>query len=133
SVEWQQPGGVDLLFSGNIARDERGDPGPFGTNPIGVFTSVNRTARGIDDTRQAGIRMTFPTSPLARTRIDANVFDLASEFLGAYPSTAGTRRVDGRIQEDLSLSPALGFSGGIEVLRERGRSTYIVGAAGQEI
>jgi outer membrane cobalamin receptor len=133
SLEWQQPGGAGVLFSGNIGHDERGNPGPFGSNPVGNFTAVDRTSRGINDTRQAGVRITYPTSPRARTRIDANIFDLASDFAGTFPATSGTRRIDGRLQEDVALNSSLGLSAGVELLRERGRSSYVVGAAGQEI
>ena len=111
--------------------EESGRRGSRG-RPFSV-SEVNRTSRSINDTRQAGVRMIYPTSPRARTRIDTDIFDLASDFPGTYALTSGTKRVDGRIQEDLVLSSAIGFSGGVELLRERGRSTYIVGSTGQEI
>ena len=45
TVGWQQPNGRELLVSANVGRDERGFPGPFGSNPIGVFPGVDRVSR----------------------------------------------------------------------------------------
>jgi outer membrane cobalamin receptor len=134
SVEWRQPGGIDIFGSGNIGHDERGFPGPFGTNPIGAFTAVDRVSRGINVTRQAGVRVGHPWSSRARQRIDVSVFDLSSDFSSRFGASAsGTRRVEGRVQEDVALGASLAVSGGLDVLRERGSSTFIVGTLGAPI
>ena len=128
TMRWQSRSGADVAVSGNIGHDERGVPGPFGSNPIGAFTAVDRLSRGINDPRQLGGRVTHPWSTRARQRIELNVFDLSSNFTSQFgPSTSGSRRVDARVQEDVTLSESFGLSGGVELLRERGSSSFITG------
>jgi outer membrane cobalamin receptor len=131
---WQHANGPDVVVNANIGRDERGFPGPFGANPIGAFKAVDRVSRGIDDTRQIGTRVTHPWSPRLRQRLDASYTDLSGNFTDAFGSSStGTRRFDGRVQEDAGFSPEFGASAGAEFLAERGTSTFITGTAGQPI
>lgn len=134
TLGWHQPGGADLLFSSNISRDERGFPGPFGSDPSGFYQGVDRVSRGINDTRQLGARLFHPWTPRVRQRLEANYTDLLGSFTSRFgPSEVGTERFDSRIQEDLALSAALGASVGLEVIREQGVSTFVTGSNGQEI
>ncbi len=129
TLGWQRPDGTDLLVSASVSRDERGFPGPFGSNPIGAFSGVDHVSRGVNDTRQVGARFTHPWSPRFRQRIEASYTDLSGDFTSAFgKSSSGTRRADGRLQEDLAFTPSLGASAGVEFLRERGSSSYITGA-----
>src|SRR5206468_2389826 len=73
-------------------------------------------------------------SPRIRQHADVTVFDLSSDFTSAFGTSAsGTRRINARVQEDLALSTSLGASGGVELVRERGSSTFVTGAANQPI
>jgi outer membrane cobalamin receptor len=134
TLGWRRPQGADFLLNANISRDERGFPGPFGSDPIAVFSGVDRVSRGVNDTRQIGARFSHSWTAKVRQRVEASYTDLAGEFVSGFGlSTTGTRRFDARVQEDVAITPALGASAGIEILRERGSSTFITGAAGQEI
>jgi outer membrane cobalamin receptor len=126
SLGWRQTNGADVFVSGNLGHDERGFPGPFGTNPVGNFSGVDRVSRGVNDSKQLGARVDHPWSDRVRQRIDVNVFDLSSHFASAFgPSDSGSRRVDGRVQEDIAFDARLGASGGVELTHERGTSTFI--------
>jgi outer membrane receptor protein involved in Fe transport len=128
TLGWQHPDGRDFIISGNLGRDERGFPGPFGSDPIGTFAGVDRIARGVDDTRQIGARFTHPWSARVRQRLEANYTDVSGDFVDQFgSSSSGTRRFDGRVQEDIALSPGFGASAGVELVRERGSSTYVTG------
>ena len=134
TLGWQRAGGPDLFVTTNITHDERGFPGPFGANPIGVFGGVDRVSRGVNDTRQIGARVTHPWSSRARQRIEAGYSDLSGDFTSPFgPSTSGTRRFDGRVQEDAAFTPWLGGSAGVELLRERGSSSFITGASDEPL
>ena len=134
TLGWQQNGGPEFLLSANIGRDERGFPGPFGSNPIGAFTGVDRVSRGVNNTRQIGARFGHQWSTAIRQRVEANYTDVSSDFASAFgPSSSGTGRFDGRIQEDIALSKPVGLTAGVEFLRERGSSTFIAGVAGTPI
>jgi outer membrane cobalamin receptor len=134
TLGWQRANGPDMVVSANIGRDERGFPGPFGSNPIGAFKAIDRVSRGINDTRQIGARFTHPWSPRVRQRLEASYTDISSDFTSEFgPSSSGTRRFDGRVQEDAAFSPEVGASAGVEFLAERGTSTFITGVAGEPI
>jgi outer membrane cobalamin receptor len=131
SFGWQQPNGSDVVVNANVQRDERGFPGPFGSNPIGAFPGVDRISRGVNDRQQIGSRAGFWWSAKIRQRVEASYTRLTSDFSSPYgPSSSGTQRGEARIQEDLALSPEFGASAGIELLGERATSTYVTGAAG---
>lgn len=132
TLGWRRPSGPDVVVSANIDRNERGFPGPFGSDPIGVFRGVDLISRGVNDTRQIGAQFAHPWSPRVRQRIEASHTDISGEFVSPFgPSTSGTRRLDARLQEDIALTAAFGASAGVELIRERGSSAYVVGSAGQ--
>ena len=134
SLGWKKPGGADVLVSANYSHDERGYPGPFGSDPAGFFSGIDRVSRGTNDTSQIGGRVLHAWTPTIRQRIDANFMDLSSEFASPFgPSTSGSRRFDARVQEDMALNAAFGASAGVEFVQERGTSTYVTGSSGQEI
>ena len=134
SLGWQRTGGPEVLVTGNFGRDERGFPGPFGADPSGFYSGIDRVSRGTNDTGQIGARVVHPWTARVRQRVEANFTDLSSEFTSPYgPSTSGSRRFDSRLQEDVAVTPALGASAGLEFIRERGSSTYVTGRSGQEI
>lgn len=137
TLGWQRPNGPDLFVAAKLSRDERGFPGPFGSDPIGAFGGVDRISRGVNDTRQIGARFAHPWSPRVRQRIELSYTDVSGEFVSAFdpsnPSVSGTRRIDGRVQQDVSLTSALGASAGVELIRERGSSTFVTGSAGQPV
>jgi outer membrane cobalamin receptor len=149
SIGWQRADGSDFLLAGNLQRDERGFPGPFGSNPVGAFTCVDRVSRGINDSRQLGSRFVHPWSSRARERLEVNYTNVAGHFTSpallppAYSpcdfgdppahSSSGTARFDFRVQEDLAVSTAVALTAGVELERERGSSSYITDAAGAAI
>jgi len=134
TLGWQRPNGPDVFVSGNLGRDERGFPGPFGSDPAGNFAGVDTVSRGVNDTRQIGARVTHPWSRNVRQRIEANYTDLSGDFTGTSGvSSTGTHRFDGRLQEDAAFTSSLGGSAGVEWLRESGSSTFITGAADEPI
>ena len=134
TLGFARAGGLDLAFTGAIAQDERGFPGPWGSDPIGAFPGIDRISRGTNDTGRIGFRIAHPWTTSARQRVEVGYFDLASDFVSPYgPSSSGTRRFDARLQEDFALGPKIGVSAGGELVDERGRSTYIMGSAGGPI
>jgi outer membrane cobalamin receptor len=134
TLGWQRPNGPDVLISANLGRNERGFPGPFGSDPIHVFAGVDRVSRGVNHTRQVGGRVTHPWSARIRQRVEASYTDLSGDFVSRFgESASGTRRFDGRIQEDVAFSPVLGASAGVEFLREHGSSTFITGSTGETL
>jgi outer membrane cobalamin receptor len=117
---------------------ERGNPGPFGSDPIGAFPGVNRVARGADTDRQASISAHLPWGHVlegrVRQRLQASVSDLENRYHDTFgDSIFKTRRVTARAQTDLVATASTGVSFGVEALGERARSTFVTGEAGEQV
>lgn len=122
TLGYRSSAGVDAVLVAGLTQDERGFPGPWGANPIGVFSGVDRVSRGQNDGRRVGARVSHPWSAALRQRIDITYADLTSDFVSAFgPSSSGTRRFNARLQEDLALGTRAALSIGAEIVRERGR------------
>ena len=129
SAGWRAGNGGDVRGSVRYVSGDRGYPGPYGSNPIGAYTAVDRLSRGVTSSVQAGGRWTQPFSAGGRAlhqTVSANYFDLTSDFTSAYGLSASTSgRATVRSQTDIDLTASLALSGGIEALRERATSTFI--------
>jgi outer membrane cobalamin receptor len=129
SAGWRAGNGGDIRGSLRYVSGDRGYPGPYGSNPIGAYTAVDRLSRGVTSSIQAGGRWTQPFSAGGRKwrqAVSANYFDLTSDFTSAYGLSASTSsRATVRGQTDVDLTASLALSGGIEALRERATSTFI--------
>jgi outer membrane cobalamin receptor len=126
---WRGERGTDLQVNFRYADSDRGAPGPYGSDPANRFSGVDRVAHGTSERRATGIRLVHPwTGPASRVRqrVDVDVADYDLTFVSAFgTSESETRRAHARVQTDASLTGALGVSGGVEWLTERGRSSFI--------
>jgi outer membrane cobalamin receptor len=126
---WQGQGGARLRVTAHHTYGNRGYPGPYGSNPIGAYTAVDRLSRGVTRTTQLGGRWTEPFTAAGRSwrqTFTAGLLDLASDFTSAYGVSASTsRRLSARTQTDADLSGALAVSAGLEYEAERATSTFI--------
>jgi outer membrane cobalamin receptor len=113
---------------------ERGNPGPYGSNPIGVYTAVDRVSRGFDRHQQSSLQARFPWGHLLsgriQQRLQATYADLDNEFHSSFgDSFFETHRTTARAQTDLAATASTGVSFGVEGLAERARGTYFTGEA----
>ena len=116
------------------ATDERGFPGPFGSNPIGAYTEIDRDSRGSNDRTIASATATFPVTSRMHGLVQAAFNRVESDFASAFgPSESSSHRALGRGQLDFAVTPALEASAGVELQRERTDSSYITGKQGQEV
>ena len=126
---WHAARGTDVRGDLIVSHTERGFPGPYGSNPIGSFTTVDRISRGNNERRQAGLHLLQPwfgAASRVRQRVDASWTDLTSDYASPYGvSASGSRRGTARVQTDAVLTAATSLSAGVEWLGERGTSTYI--------
>jgi outer membrane cobalamin receptor len=126
---WRAANGADIRASARFVSGDRGFPGPYGSNPIGAYTAVDRLSRGVTRTRQVGGRWMQPFEAggrRLRQTVSASYVDLASDFTSAYGLSASTsNRATVRAQTDVDLGGSLALSGGVEALREQATNTYI--------
>jgi outer membrane cobalamin receptor len=131
AATWRPRGGVEVAFNGAWNRSDRGFPGPYGSNPIGAYTAVDRLSRGIVETWQAASSIVAPLAG-GRVRQHAQVAwsDLSSDYKSLYGlSASGTRRLSVQSQTDVSLAASTRLSAGLDVQHERAESDFITGAA----
>jgi outer membrane cobalamin receptor len=114
--------------------DERGFPGPYGSDPGGTFTGIDLISRGSNERwltsmagwMPAGSRVRLGGS-LSRSQIEG---DVVSPF---GSSDTSSRRTVGRAQADVTVRRDLQLSFGGEFGRERAGSTFIVAEASREV
>jgi outer membrane cobalamin receptor len=134
---WRGARGVGLDGRIRVAGNERGFPGPFGSNPVGNYTSVDRISRGRNDDVLFSLDGRVPTGQRWRHRAQVTYADFDSEFVSQFspddPTTSESRRFTTRLQSDVDVSGPLGVSLGAEFQSEQAASTFITGSTFQEI
>jgi outer membrane cobalamin receptor len=137
-LSWDHGADVGVRLDGRWLTQEKGVPGPYGSNPLGIYTAVDRLSRGDNDEAQFGARGYFPWSSRLRGRVRQQLefaySDLDSGFVSPFgTSNFETRRIGGRFQTDAVLRRATGLSAGVEIQSERALSTFVTGEQFQEI
>jgi outer membrane cobalamin receptor len=138
TLGWHGRQGTVVRAAARAFDNDRGFPGPYGSNPIGAFPGVDRVSRGRNQDRQAGLGAASPLGNVldgrVLVRLSSSYGDLRSEYESPFgPSVFQTRRIAMRGQVDLALTPSSSVSAGIEGHQERARSTYITGVLFQEV
>ncbi len=123
-----------LRASGRFGTNERGNPGPFGSDPIGAYAGIDRVSRGTNDFRMGALEFTREWGPATALRLHASAGREQSTFLSPYgESESGTRRYTSRAQVDHAFTTSLGATAGAAVEFERADNNYITGAYGQQV
>ncbi|MEZ5316335.1 MAG: TonB-dependent receptor [Vicinamibacterales bacterium] len=135
-------GSVSLAWSDRPARrismslrrsiDRRGFPGPYGSDPAGLYGGLDTVSRG--ENRQTTLALSGAVGD-GRVRHSGLVTwaRMPSEYVSPFgASDARTGRLTGRDQADVRGFP-FGLSAGAEVVGERADSTYVTGEAFQPI
>ncbi len=133
SAGWRKAG---AWVRGDVrhSNDERGFPGPFGSNPIGAYEGIDAVSRGRNDRTLASLSASVPLSRRVRGQAHAGYSRLESDFASPFGSSESfSRRWAGRAQADIGLGAGFDLSTGIELQRERAGSTFITGATSQRI
>jgi outer membrane cobalamin receptor len=126
---WRSSRGTDVQGTLRYVDSERGAPGPYGSDPAGRFSGVDRVSRGNTERLALGMRVVHPwTGPASRVRqrVDFDVADYDLDFVSPFGvSASDTRRAHLRIQTDAALDADFGISAGVEWLGESARSSFI--------
>ena len=131
SAGWRADSGASLRADVMFDHDRRGFPGPFGSNPIGVYSGIDGKSRGTNGRWSASVG---GSAPRGRVRVHGqatwNAID--SDFVSGFGvSESGSRRLSARGQADLPATNAIDISAGAELQRERATSTYITDNEGR--
>jgi outer membrane cobalamin receptor len=126
---WSDPSGRTVHGDLHYTDDERGFPGPFGSDPGGTFSGIDTIARGSNHRWLGAVSGAAPIG--SRLRVNAQV---AFNRIDAHSvssfgdSDLASRRTSGRAQADVTLRPSMQASFGGELQRERAESTFITAA-----
>jgi outer membrane cobalamin receptor len=132
---WSRQNGPGLRVDLSYTDDERGFPGPFGSDPGGTFSGIDTVSRGSNERWLTSVSGAVPAGTrvrlngqLAYTGIDGTQ---VSSFDPDNPSSMTSRRTLGRGQADITLQPSLQATAGGELQFERATSTFIVAGSGE--
>lgn len=110
--------------------NERGFPGPFGSNPVGNYSGIDTISRGDNTHAAAGLSLDVRAGRLEH-RMSGTWMRLESDFVSPYgDSSSSTRRATLRYAADWTRANGHGITAGADVAREAGRSTFIVSRSG---
>jgi outer membrane cobalamin receptor len=126
SAGWMRSNGAAVRANVWGGRDERGVPGPFGSDPGGSFGGIDRVSRGTNERWLASVAGVVPAG--TRSRVHAQLAH--GRIDGAFVSPFGesdsfSRRTHARLQADIRFADGLDASAGLELQRERAGSTFI--------
>jgi outer membrane cobalamin receptor len=109
-----------------VEENEKGFPGPYGSDPAGNYFGLDTVSRGWNHTHGVGGSTVFVTGPFTND-VRASYAKLRSRFLSPFgESEDETQRVAGRYQADFSVR-SIGVSAGWELTHERADNTFITG------
>ena len=130
-LAWKPSARSSVRADARLGTNERGYPGPFGTNPIGAYVAVDRVSRGTNDSDQFSLSVSHDWSSRTGLRVQATYGDLRSGFVSPYgDSDSRSRRASIRAQVDRVVRQSLTSTAGVEVMAERADSSVILGASG---
>ncbi|MGH9308577.1 MAG: TonB-dependent receptor [Vicinamibacterales bacterium] len=133
SAGWRR-GAAAIRGDARYSTDERGFPGPFGSNPIGAYEGIDAVSRGRNDRAVASLSVSGPITPRLRGQAQAGYSRLESDFASPFGgSESFSRRWIGRAQADIMIGRGLDASAGVEVQREHAGSTFITGSTAERI
>jgi outer membrane cobalamin receptor len=126
SMKWSDRPGRSVRVDVRGGRNERGFPGPYGSDPEHLYGGIDTVSRGTNMLAEVGA-----AADLGGGRVQHH-----AQFTGAAlkehsvspfgPFDDETHRVTGRYQLDIN-APNVGWSAGAELLHERANNTFITG------
>jgi len=117
-------------------RNERGVPGPYGSDPNQTYGGIDTVSRNDNETRAAGASAAWRLAPALQVRGAFTYADRDSTYLSVYtpdtPTASGNRLLATRGQVDAAWL-GVSWTAGAEWAAERARSAFITGLQNQEI
>jgi outer membrane cobalamin receptor len=139
ALGWRHDDGATVRADVRYAQDDRGFPGPFGSDPGGTYSGIDTVSRGMDDRWLLSAGGSFPlrgvrfNAEATHSRLDGE-FVSPSFFDGSPVTTESwSRRTTGRVQVDAALARGLDTSAGLELTGERAGGTFITATGNRAV
>jgi outer membrane cobalamin receptor len=127
SIGWSDDPRRRVRLNLQGGRNERGVPGPYGSDPDGLYDGIDTISRGTNENAGAGLNARFAQGASLFHHADVTWSDATGRYVSPFgPSSSETRRMTGRYQLDLAHD-RVPVSGGAEWLAERADSTFVTG------
>ena len=134
SGAWRHGSRTSIRGDLRLNSTERGFPGPFGSDPLGNVSTIDRISRGTSDSVLASAKLTHAWSDRLVQHVSLDTSDLDGAFVSPFGvSDSKTRRSSIRFQNDFTVNDGLSVAGGFEYLGERAHSSFITGGSAQPI
>ena len=131
---WTHADGSGIRADAQYVTDERGAPGPFGSDPAGIFGGIDTVSRGTNDRWLSSISGATASGRRMRGHAQLTHGRVDGVFVSPFgESETWSHRTAARVQADITLTPALDGSIGAELQRERAGSTFITAADLREL
>jgi len=125
SVSWSDSPSRRVRLDVRGGRNERGYPGPYGSDPEGLYPGLDTVSRGTNRHASVGVDALLGSAAALDHRMQMTWSQADSDFLSPWgESEDESGRLTGRYQLDGHVGTT-GLSAGAEALRERALSTYI--------
>ena len=133
SFGWSDRATRRVRVDARVGRDERGNPGPYGSDPFGFYGGLDTISRGVNEPRGVAASAFFGDIRAIRHSGHVAWTDMPSAYTSPFgDSEDRARRLVGRYQADLERGRA-GLSAGLEVIRERADNTFVTGSVFQPV
>jgi outer membrane cobalamin receptor len=128
SIGWSNESTARVRLDVRGGRNERGFPGPYGSDPEGLFGGLDTISRGRNRHTSVGVNTVLTPTASIEHRLQLTWAKAHGEFVSPFdiagPSEDETGRLTGRYQLDLRAH-GTGLSFGAEALREDASSSFI--------
>jgi outer membrane cobalamin receptor len=131
---WSNAGATAIRGDVRYSENDRGFPGPFGSDPGGTFGGIDTISRGGDARWLTSLSAARPVWSGARLQAQVSHARLDSTFVSPFgDSESWSRRTTGRFQGDFTVRESVEASAGFEFQAERAGGTFITATGAREI
>jgi outer membrane cobalamin receptor len=128
SLAWSDRPSRRVRVDVRAGRNERGTPGPYGSDPLDLFGGLDLVSRGRNRFVSIGATGHFRQTPAIAHRVHLARAAYRGHFVSPFgDSDDDTRRLLGRYQ--LDVETRLPISAGVEVQFERADNTFVTDTA----
>ena len=132
--QWHGTRGTVLRSTFRYGTNDRGFPGPWGSDPGGTYSGVDPVSRGSNNNRMFSVGVNQRLGRRIDQRVDVNHTRTKSLFKSpSGESRSESSRLTVRARTDARLRPGLVVTGGFDFQREEAGNAFITDSAFNEI
>ena len=124
--QWRGSRGTTVRSVFRYGTNERGFPGPWGSNPGGTYAGIDTLSRGTNDNRLVSVGVSQRIGARVDQGIEVSQTQTDSVFNGPFgESLSDASRLTVRARTDATLGDGIVATGGFDVQQEQAGSTFI--------